>query len=41
MGSDYPQFTLAETLAAFDKLNFTPDEKNKIRYENAKALFGR
>jgi uncharacterized protein len=40
LGSDYPQFTLAETLAAFDKLNLTPEEKTKIRYENARALFG-
>ena len=39
LGSDYPQFTLAQTLAAFEKLNLTPDEKNKIRYGNARALF--
>lgn len=40
LGSDYPQFTLAETIAAFDKLELTPDEKAQIRYGNAKALFG-
>lgn len=40
LGSDYPQFTLAETLAAFEKLDLTPEEKDKIRYGNAKALFG-
>lgn len=40
LGSDYPQFTLAENLAAFDKLDLTPEEKAKIRYENARALFG-
>ena len=41
LGSDFPQFTLAETLAAFEKLNLTPEEKNKIRFQNARALFGR
>jgi predicted TIM-barrel fold metal-dependent hydrolase len=40
LGSDYPQFTLAETLASFDKLNLTPEEKTRIRFENAQALFG-
>lgn len=40
LGSDYPQFTLAETLAAFEKLDLTPEERGKIRYGNAKALFG-
>lgn len=39
LGSDYPQFTLAETLAVFEKLDLTPQEKDKIRYENARALF--
>ncbi len=40
LGSDYPQFTLAETLAAFEKLDLTPDEKSEIRYGNAQRLFG-
>ena len=39
LGSDYPQFTLEETLAAFEKLALTPEEKVKIRYQNAQALF--
>ena len=41
LGSDFPQFTLAETLAAFEELNLTAEEKNKIRYQNARALFHR
>jgi predicted TIM-barrel fold metal-dependent hydrolase len=40
LGSDYPQFTLAETLAAFEGLALTSDEKRKIRYGNAQVLFG-
>ena len=40
LGSDYPQFTLAQTLAAFDKLSLTSDEKSAIRFRNAQKLFG-
>ena len=40
LGSDFPQFTLAETLEAFEKLPLTADEKRRIRVENARALFG-
>ena len=40
LGSDFPQFTLAETLAAFEELNLTEEEKKKIRYQNARTLFG-
>lgn len=40
LGSDYPQFTLARTLAAFEKLGLAPDEKDAIRYGNARRLFG-
>jgi predicted TIM-barrel fold metal-dependent hydrolase len=40
LGSDYPQFSLAQELAAFDKLRLTPGEKAKIQYENARKLFG-
>ena len=40
LGSDYPQFTLSDTLAAFEKLSLTIEEKRKICYENAQALFG-
>jgi uncharacterized protein len=41
LGSDFPQFALAETLVAFEELNLTPEEKKKIRYQNAQNLFGR
>jgi predicted TIM-barrel fold metal-dependent hydrolase len=40
LGSDYPQFTLAQTLAAFDRLDLTSDEKSAIRFGNAQKLFG-
>lgn len=40
IGSDYPQFSLAQTLAAFEKLDLTAEEKAKIRSANARALFG-
>jgi len=41
LGSDFPQFTLAETLAAFEELNLTAEEKKKIRYQNAQTVFAR
>ncbi len=40
LGSDYPQFTLEQTLAAFDRLKLTDDEKSAIRFRNAQKLFG-
>ena len=40
LGSDFPQFSLPQTLAAFDKLGLTEEEKAKIRYGNAQRLFG-
>ncbi len=40
LGSDYPQFTPAQTLVAFEKLDLTPRERDGIRYANARALFG-
>ena len=40
IGSDYPQFSLAQTLEAFEKLDLSEAEKAKIRHGNAKALFG-
>jgi predicted TIM-barrel fold metal-dependent hydrolase len=40
LGSDYPQLSLAQTLAALDRLGLTEAEKTLIRYENAKKLFG-
>jgi predicted TIM-barrel fold metal-dependent hydrolase len=41
LGSDYPQISLARTLAAFDKLHLSDAEKAKIRAANALKLFGR
>lgn len=40
LGSDYPQFTLADTLEAFEKLPLTAAEKRLIRVDNARALLG-
>ena len=40
IGSDYPQFSLKQTLDALEKLDITPVEKAKIRHENARALLG-
>lgn len=39
LGSDYPQFTLAETLSAFEKLDLTDEERRKILVQNARSLF--
>lgn len=39
IGSDYPQFSLAQTIDAFEKLDLTAAEKAKIRGENARELF--
>lgn len=40
LGSDFPQLSLPQTLVAFDRLGLTKQEKAKIRYDNAKVLFG-
>jgi hypothetical protein len=40
LGSDYPQLSLAQTLDALDRLDLEDSEKAKIRYENARKLFG-
>jgi predicted TIM-barrel fold metal-dependent hydrolase len=40
LGSDFPQLTLPQTLAAFELLGLTAEEKAKIRYDNARKLFG-
>jgi len=40
LGSDFPQLTLPQTLAAFDKLGLTQEEKAKIMFGNAQRLFG-
>jgi predicted TIM-barrel fold metal-dependent hydrolase len=39
LGSDYPQFSLAQTLDALERLDLDESEKAKIRYENARKLF--
>ena len=41
LGSDYPQISLSRTLDAFEKLDLDESEKAKIRYANARKLFGR
>lgn len=40
LGSDYPQFSLAQTLEALERLDLTAEEKAKIRQGNAAKLFG-
>jgi len=40
LGSDFQQISLPQTLAAFDRLGLTEQEKAKIRYGNARMLFG-
>jgi predicted TIM-barrel fold metal-dependent hydrolase len=40
LGSDYPQFSMKQTLDAFEKLDLSEAEKAKIRHDNAKALLG-
>ena len=39
LGSDYPQYSLAQNLNALDRLGLTENEKIAIRYENARKLF--
>ena len=39
-GSDYPQYSLAQNLAALDRLPLSAEEKAKIRFGNARRLFG-
>lgn len=39
-GSDFPQFSLEETIQAVNKLSLTKQEKNLIMYLNAKKLLG-
>jgi predicted TIM-barrel fold metal-dependent hydrolase len=39
-GSNYPQYSLARNLDAFEKLPLTAEEKKAIRYENARKLLG-
>ena len=40
LGSDYPQYSLEQNVSALDRLGLDESEKAKIRYENARALFG-
>jgi uncharacterized protein len=41
LGSDYPQFSLAQTLDALERLDLDESEKAKIRYTNARRLFSK
>src|SRR5262245_23180772 len=41
LGSDYPQFSLAQTLDALEHLDLDESEKAKIRYTNALRLLGK
>lgn len=40
LGSDYPQFSLAQNVDALGKLGLTAEEVAKIRYGNARKLLG-
>ena len=40
LGSDYPQMGLAAAVDALERLDLTDEEKAKIRWGNAQALFG-
>jgi Predicted metal-dependent hydrolase of the TIM-barrel fold len=40
LGSDYPQYSLAANVDALERLGLEEDERAKIRYENARRLFG-
>jgi uncharacterized protein len=40
LGSDFQQLSLPQTLAAFNRLGLTEEEKAKIAYGNAQKLFG-
>jgi len=41
LGSDYPQFSLAQTLDALERLDLDASEKAKIRYTNALRLLSK
>jgi predicted TIM-barrel fold metal-dependent hydrolase len=38
LGSDYPQFTLRQTVDALESLNLDRGEKDKVLYETARRL---
>lgn len=41
LGSDYPQWTLDTAVDALERLDLRDEEKEQIRAENARSLFGR
>ena len=41
LGSDYPQFSLEQTLDALERLDLDESEKARIRYTNALRLLSR
>jgi predicted TIM-barrel fold metal-dependent hydrolase len=41
LGSDYPQYSLEQNVTALGRLGLDESEMAKIRYENARVLFGR
>ena len=40
LGSDYPQYSLQQNVSALDRLSLDDSEKSKIRFGNARKLFG-
>lgn len=40
LGSDFPQYSLEQNVSALDRLDLTESEKAKIRYVNARVIFG-
>jgi uncharacterized protein len=40
LGSDFPQYSLEQNASALDRLSLSEGEKAKIRYKNARKLFG-
>ncbi len=40
LGSDYPQYTIAQNVDALARLGLSENEEARIRYENARELFG-
>jgi predicted TIM-barrel fold metal-dependent hydrolase len=39
LGSDYPQYSLAQAVQALERLDLEPRERDRIRYDNARRLF--
>src|SRR5690606_40790743 len=40
LGSDYPQYSLEQNVRALEALRLDEEETARIRYENARGLFG-